>query len=135
MSEAKDESNYPEPQSIADRLALRAAELLDEDVFDSVSNTVGGGTCFYVRGVFFTRIESPCWEVGTETKHSAKILQNAKISEACTSVLRQAFEGAMRRQTDRDLERVAQKMDPPPPPPVDIPETKLIWRIFGGPDQ
>lgn len=93
MSDGK---NFPEPQTNADRIALKAAELLDQDVWERVSDSA-----VWVRGIrirlatYTTKVAVP-----VDPDHEADILKSERVSKDIADIFMTAFNGAMKRKRE-----------------------------------
>lgn len=128
--------NFPQPKGAADRIALKGAELLDRDVFDKIGRQNDDGTTVTIYGVRFHNVGRDTLSVATQTAIEGPwdVVGKEPVSKPCAVVFNQSFDGAMRRQRERDLERVEAGMVPPlkvTPPPV-IRRKSFFERIFGG---
>lgn len=85
-------SNFPEPKNAADRIALKAAELLDQDIWDWVSNhTLSiNGVRFDIKNDFSIRIDG----------QDATILSKEDLSLPYRDLLRESYGSAMKRRRE-----------------------------------
>ena len=90
--------NYPEPQTNADRIVLKAADLLDQDVWERVTEHA-----IYVRGVRITIGASGSISVPVDSEHDASILKSEQAATEIASIFWTAFKGAMARKRDTTL--------------------------------
>jgi hypothetical protein len=90
-----EEANFPEPKTACDRIALKASELLDRDIWDSVSNKG-----IVIRDVKISNIESGTIQISTGLD-AADIVKEEAPSKPFAEVLRQSFKNAMARHREK----------------------------------
>jgi hypothetical protein len=117
--------NFPEPKTNADRIALKAAELLDQDVWERVSDSA-----VWVRGVRITLDTSSSYvSVPVDPLHEADILNFERPSKEIASIFMTAFSGAMARKREVILvPKVRQISDAAWEQVIASEARKIFWR-------
>jgi hypothetical protein len=90
MSERK---NFPEPKTNADRIALKAAELLDQDVWERVTDS-----SIWVRGIRIWWTEYDRFYVDVDESQDADALKNEQVSSPIAEIFQTAKNGALSRK-------------------------------------
>ncbi len=124
MSDGK---NFPEPKTNADRIAMKAAELLDQDVWERVSDEA-----VWVRGIRITlETHNGYVTVPVDPVHDATVLNYERPASEIASIFMTAFKGAMARRREIILvPKVAQINDPAWRQLLATEERKKLWREY-----
>ena len=88
-----DGRNFPEPKTNADRIALKAAELLDQDIWERVTDS-----SIWVRGIRIWWGDSGRVYVDIDSTQDATALKNEQVSSPIAGIFATAKDGAMARK-------------------------------------
>jgi len=124
-----DSNNFPEPKTAAERIVLKGAELLDQDVFGKLGRQQDDGTWVEIWGATFYNVGRETLSVKTDATVDGPwhVVGVQTVSKSIASVFNQAFASAMMRQRERDLERVEQRMVKPSPAFTPAPKPNNPW--------
>lgn len=99
--------NFPEPRTAADRIALKAAELLDEDVYGPITSTH-----VTIRGArFFLGSYTTAIQLETGFDGDGGHFVRAGLTPGIEQVFRQAWLSAVERRKAKLLTPVEQEID------------------------
>lgn len=118
-----EERNFPAPKNAADRIVLKASELLDRDVLDAISNVA-----VRVRGVYITRPDRNTRASVALRESPCDDLKLIASSPEYSSRFGEAVDGYLGRERERRAAPLERSINAEPDQqPPGLVERVMLW--------